>query len=237
MKKQQQNCLPKEGDEAYHLPYFVLNLQQDPSVQIHFDDPPDPMTTWWHKRILCAVFVTESVTIDLPDQGDYIFFGLMSVNQLTVSGSSNATLHIINPLDFRGDLIDFDHATASTLSSYLQQHHDNYPTPQSISTQLRSHSPGILSNFFLPITEGDVKPKKYENWYNTVFGVSPLPFAYDMSSYKPIKSMYELGEDQNATFNYKKLGNLTSKPYYTVKMKRIVDDEGDYEVNSRARPP
>ena len=238
-QKQQHGCPPTGNTNiTYHLPYFVLNLQQPHSVQIRLGDPPDPETMWWHKRILCAVFVTKSVTIELPDQGDedYIFFGLMSVNQLTVSGPSNTTLHIINPLDFRGDLIDFDHATpgTNTLSSYLQQHHLlTYPTLQSMSDQLRSHSPGILSNFFLPITKIGQPPKQYKNWYNQVFNGPVLPFAYDNSTPPNIiESLYELSQESSASFNtYKDLGNLASQPYYTVKMKRIVDDQGDHEVN------
>lgn len=239
---QNHSCLPG-GDLNYHwhLPYFFLNPSQSPPlITIRYNAPTLPHVRW-HKRILCAVFVANELTIKLDGKEDFIFFGIMSVNKLKVTGSSDATLHIINPLHFKGGLIDFDHTNDQSLSSYLQEHHgDTAPTLKSMSEQLRSHSPAILSNFFHPVGQ-DFTPLEYDTWYNNRLSNGNLaqhcdpagvfPFAYEDTTYDPIMSLYDLAKDpdfnQFTENNYKKLGRLSSRTYYTVKMKRLVDDDND----------
>ena len=88
-------------------------------------------------NIFCGIVTANELTVNLSGSGDYALFGLFNVKELVVKGGKNASLKIHNPQDNIPEVVDLPGNTTQIL----------------LNEQMRTLASSVGKNYFLPITK------------------------------------------------------------------------------------
>lgn len=117
---------------------LTLNLPEDlqPKRGTHSGD------SMWRQQVLCAIFVVNTLTVNLTEATSYALLGIFAANRLIVEGPEGAKLHILNPRN---------HLSFPTRMQ-------NDPALQNIDVSIshirsiiESSSPNFARNLFVPM--------------------------------------------------------------------------------------
>lgn len=222
---QQNNCYGTQdptGNKNYH-PYIYLFKTNTP-VTIEINQNPDTSSPLnpHYTRIFCGVILADDLTINLIGEGDFIFLGIIGVNQLTVTSDSNrqAKLHIINPSAYRQqDPVQLENESM-TLYQFLEDNSVSLKTIRHIQEWYLSN---ILRNLYLPLIQNNVN-----KWHNLMtfnnfidadlnVGGEP-PFHFTRKNINTLYEAWKKSEIIEWESIYNGFGQRENTPIYQVKL-------------------
>ena len=203
---------------------LTLNLPEDlrPKRGTHSGE------SMWRQQVLCAIFVVNTLTVNLTEATSYALLGIFAANNLIVRGPQGAKLHILNPLNHLSFPTRMQNDPALQNIDVSISH---------ISSVIESSSPNFARNLFVPMVRNApprsplvVMAPNQIFFTNNDGSATPPPgyqhcggekldiFPYFCQNTDPIPWPHI--EDARKTFDginfYRQMGEYRRQPFYLI---------------------